>query len=274
MLGTDLVKVLTDFGHSIYEYDIDTLDITNPESIKNNLEKIVDLKVIINCAAYTLVDDCETNKELALKVNAEGPKNLAVYCQEINIPLIHFSTDYVFDGTKDGLYVELDPINPINYYGFSKLEGEKHIAANCEKYYIFRLQWLYGENGKNFVTTIIDLAKTRDQLDIVNDQFGSPSWTVDISNAVATFLEDLGEPGIYHLSNEGYASWYDFAKYFLEYLDIKCQLNPVSSDKFPRPAKRPSNSKLSKSKFIESTSFSPNHWELAVKKYLNQIIDD
>ncbi len=188
MLGSQFLKILSgssDF--EMYAFSKDDLDITNKSDLDNILNKISP-DFLINCAAYTAVDECETNKDLAFNINADAVKKMAEICDKKNICLIHFSTDYVFDGSKEQGYKENDIPSPINIYGESKLKGEKFITKNMSKYYIIRTSWLFGENGKNFVDTMIKLAKERPELNIVDDQIGSPTYTKDLAEAVSKYF--------------------------------------------------------------------------------------
>ncbi|MCP4051123.1 MAG: dTDP-4-dehydrorhamnose reductase [bacterium] len=270
MLGSDITSVLKEAGHEVFDFGKNQLDITDARAVNSTLSSPGDIDYLINCAAYTDVDGCETNKDLAVQVNSHAPQNLAFYCRKKNIPLIHFSTDYVFNGSKDSSYKESDECNPVNFYGHSKLKGEQAIQSICTKYYIFRLQWLYGENGSNFVSTIMNLARNNSELSIVTDQYGSPTWTKEVGHCLSLFLTEEPDFGIYHLTNEGLTNWHSFAEYFLEYAQLPCKLNKTTTEKSTRPAKRPKNTNLSINKFLDLRIVKPNHWQLAIKKYLNQ----
>lgn len=246
MLGHAIVGELKDW-RSI-GWDIKELDITNEREV---LAKIGKLKpqMIINCAAYTNVDKAEEEKGLAFKVNAEGVKNLAKAAVKTGAILIHYSTDYVFDGKKKEGYTEDDiPSNPVNIYGASKLQGEEELflaSKNLKlKTYLIRSSWLFGPNGKNFVQTIINLLTTNSQLRIVNDQHGKPTYTKDLAKSTKQLIEEKAPFGIYHLVNEPATTWYEYAKEILKlskfHFDSSySKILPVSSDGFPRPAKRP-----------------------------------
>ena len=248
--------------------DVAELDITNVEKV---LEFVKEAKpdFIINCAAYTAVDNAEEQKELAYKINAIGPKNLAIAAKENDAVLIHISTDYVFGGDKpvEEDYSEDDEKNPQAVYGTTKLEGEKFIEENCSKYYIFRTAWLYGE-GNNFVRTMIELSKNHDEVSVVNDQHGSPTYAVDLASIIHQAIEKQIPFGIYNATNIGYTTWYDFTKKIYEMKDINCKVKPVSTEEFPRPAKRPHNSQMSKDKLIKNGILIPTY-EDALKRYLD-----
>jgi len=211
-------------------------------------------EVVINAAAYTDVDGCEDNRGYAYAVNGNGPGYIAEACGEVNALLVHFSTDYIFDGSRKE-YREDDRPNPINVYGESKLLGEVSIAENIENFRIIRTSWLYGNHGKNFVDTVLSLSHQMPVVRVVNDQVGKPTFTVDLANKVP---EIIGcDPGIYHIINEGQCSWYDFARAFIP------NAVPCSSQEFPRKAKRPAYSVL-----VNSKTPPLRHWREALKEYI------
>jgi len=266
MLGTDLVKVLEKDFDILKSLEKD-LDITDRKRVE---EFVISARPqwTINAAAYTDVDACESNQKKAFQINAEGPKNIAFASAKAKSKLIHFSTDYVFDGTKKEPYTEEDTPNPINVYGASKLEGEKNIRSAMKDYIIVRTEWLFGKNGKNFVDTICKLLQERDELKVVNDQIGSPTYTVDLANAVKKLIDVNAPFGIYNICNNGYCSWYDFACEIAKLKDkTLVKILPVSSEEFPRPAKRPKNSRLTYSKFVNITGYRLNEWKVVVSNY-------
>jgi dTDP-4-dehydrorhamnose reductase len=271
-LGSDLCIELIATGHDVVQSDIspDTtmLDITNPQSIKDVLEDKLPAWVI-NCAAYTKVDVCETDEKAATLLNGTAPGYLAAECSRLGIKLVHISTDYVFDGTKEGPYSEDDPVNPINAYGRGKLIGEQAIIRNMKDFCIIRTQWLFGSNGPNFVDTILKLAKERGSIDVVNDQFGSPTYSKDLSKAIRLLIENDSR-GIFHVCNRGKASWFDLAKKAIELSLVSATVNPVSTDKFPRPARRPAKSILSTKKFTQTTGKIMPPWQIAIQEYLKK----
>lgn len=247
--------------------DVEDLDITNIEVVRKFVEEVKP-EYIINCAAYTAVDKAEEQEELARKINAQGPKNLAIVANEENITLIHISTDYVFGGDKsvEEDYAENDIKNPNTVYGITKLEGEQHITDSCFKHYIFRTAWLYGD-GNNFVRTMIGLGKEKESLNVVSDQHGSPTYAVDLASIIHQAMEKQIPYGIYHATNIGYTTWYEFTQKIFEKAGIECKLSPVTTQEFPRPAKRPNNSKLSKEKLINADVEIPSY-EDALERYL------
>ena len=207
--------------------DVADLDITNLEAVKE-YAKNVKPDYIINCAAYTAVDKAEENEELVYKINAIGPKNLAIAAQENDAVLVHISTDYVFGGEKDVSedYSEDDEKNPQAVYGTTKLAGEKFIEENCKKFYIFRTAWLYGD-GHNFVQTMINLSKDHEEVKVVNDQHGSPTYAVDLASIIHQAMEKKIPFGIYNSTNIGYTTWYDFTKMIYDLENIKCKVIPL-----------------------------------------------
>lgn len=247
--------------------DVAELDITNLDAVK---EFVADCKpdYIINCAAYTAVDKAEEQKELAYKINAIGPENLAIASKENNVVLVHISTDYVFGGDRpvDQDYSEDDEKKPQAVYGTTKLAGEKFIEENCSNYYIFRTAWLYGE-GNNFVRTMINLAKDRNEVSVVNDQHGSPTYAVDLASIIHQSIDNKIPFGAYNATNVGYTTWYDFTKKIYEIKNINCKVKPVTSDEFVRPAKRPLNSQMSKNKLLKNGIIIPTYEE-ALRRYL------
>lgn len=244
-----------------------SLDITNLKEV----EEFVYLKkpeVIINCAAYTAVDKAEAEEELARKINADGPRNLAIAASKNNCKLVHISTDYVFGGdlSLEEIYKEDDPKAPVTAYGRTKLAGEEAIEDNMNDFYIFRTAWLYGD-GKNFVRTMLKFGKEKDEVKVVCDQHGSPTYAVDLANIIYQALEKKIPYGIYHTTNLGFTTWYEFTKKIYELAGISCSVNPVTSEEFASAAKRPANSMLSKEKILEAGITVPS-WEDALGRYL------
>lgn len=269
MLGTDLMHEIKNTKHDLTGIDIDDLDITD---LNKSIEFITNLKpdCVINCAAFTNVDGCETNIDIAYKVNAIAPRNLAIICDMIGAKLVHISTDYVFDGEKGTAYIESDFVNPLSVYGKSKLQGENNIRDFCKEYFILRTQWLYGFNGKNFVKTMLGLSKDRTELTVVNDQFGSPTYTKDLCKAIVSII-DTKEYGVYHITNAGVVSWYEFTKDILELSNISGTIvKPCTTKEFPRPAVRPKYSPLENFNY-RICGFEPlRHYKEALKEYLEQ----
>lgn len=244
-------------------------DITNVNSVARVFAEYKP-DIVLNCAGYTAVDKAEQEKETAMAVNAQGVANLAKACAENDSTLVHFSTDYVFNGLKKS-YDEADARDPINVYGLSKARGEEYIENILagKKYYIIRTAWLYGPSGPNFVETMLKLAGEKDSLSIVDDQHGSPTLTFDLAKAVLQLINagvNKYPFGIYHLTNSGHCTWYEYTCKIFEYSNIKIPVNPVTTDQFPRPARRPSYSVLNNNK---GPILRP--WSAALKYYLNNL---
>lgn len=259
MLGKDLCPILEDSGYEVVETDIDTMDITDIFSVNSSIEKHKP-DVVIHCAAYTNVDGAEADKDTAEKINSAGTENIAKICAKNDAELVYISTDYVFDGKKSEAYLPYDEPNPLNEYGLTKLKGEQAVQKYCEKYYIVRTSWLYGIHGKNFVETMISLAQTKKELNVVDDQIGCPTWTVELANAILKIL-DAGEYGIYHACGSGSTSWCGFAKKIFELENIDVNIQPCATEEFPRPARRPKYSVMDNGKLCRK-------WETALKDYL------
>lgn len=236
---------------------------------KNSLHSIFTLlkpDFCINASAYTAVDKAETETEQAYKINVTGAKNLAETCKQFDVPLVHVSTDFVFDGQKQTPYTETDATCPQGVYGLTKLQGEQAIAATFEKYFIIRTSWLYSAFGNNFMKTMLRVANERDELHVVDDQIGTPTLATDLAEAIIQILQS-GKPayGIYHYSNEGVASWYDFAKEIFNLKDVKIKLNPIPTSAYPTPAKRPKYSVLDKAKIKAVFGIRIKDWKDALK---------
>lgn len=249
MLGSDLCMVFPD----AIKLTHDDLDITNKERVIETIETYQP-DVVINAAAYTNVDGCEDERELAFDINGMAPGYIAEACSIVSAKFVHFSTDYVFDGSKKK-YIESDPTGPINVYGESKLLGEKNIIRNMNDYRIIRTSWLFGMHGGNFIDTMLKLSGEMDMVKVVNDQFGKPTYTNDLARKTAKII-DLA-PGIYHITNEGVCSWYEFAA---EAID---NVVPCSSEEFVRKAKRPDFSVL-----VNTKTTPMRHWREALSEYL------
>jgi dTDP-4-dehydrorhamnose reductase len=270
MLGRDLQPILSD-RHEVIGKDIEDLDITDPNQVQKQVETLRP-QTVINAAAFTDVDGCESQKDLAFKVNAEGAGQVARVCRKAGARLIYLSTDYVFDGTSRVPYSEEAQPNPINVYGESKLGGEEAVQQAEGNYLILRTAWLYGKHGKNFVDTILRLASKQKELRVVDDQQGSPTFTRDLSRAIARLLEN-DVRGILHVTNSGSCSWFEFAQKILETKGIpgwKTRVIPISSRQLNRPARRPSNSVLNCSRFEELTGAKMRPWEEALGDYLSE----
>ena len=264
MLGRDLMDTL---DGDVRGVDIDDIDITQADSVRRVLLTLKP-RVIINAAAYTDVDGCESNRERAIEVNGEGVAWLAMTAGEIGAKLVQISTDYVFDGSKEAPYDEEDLPHPLSMYGQSKFAGELN-AKIAPEWLIVRTQWLYGLHGKNFVETMLRMGSERNELAVVTDQIGCPTWSMDVCGAVKALLK-AGCSGIYHAVNAGSCSWNEFAKAIFEEAGMEVTVNPMTSDQLNRPAPRPAHSVLDTSKLIRDAGFQPRPWREALREYLRQ----
>ncbi len=268
MLGRDLSALLC-ARHEVRGADLPGVDITNLRLVRGAIPG-TGLDAVIHTAAFTAVDDCERRPEFAFQVNAEGTRNVAIACREFSVPLCYISTDYVFDGRKPAPYVENDGPNPLNVYGASKLQGEKYVAELLPAAWIVRTSWLFGPLGKNFVRTILERARQGNPLRVVDDQFGAPTYTVDLAE-ILEWIVMKGKAGIYHATNHGYCSWFEFAGEILRQAGLShiplAAIPTLASD---RPALRPRNSRLAHTRLeSEGLGLLPP-WQDALKRYLDR----
>lgn len=265
MLGTKLMTILN--GYDVIGLDIQELDITDKSAV---VRAVAYHKpdVLINSAAFTKVDECETKVDPAFAVNAEGPGNLALACKDNGIKLVHIGTDYVFEGTNTTPYREDDETNPLSIYGKSKLAGEENIKALLDDYLIVRTQWLYGENGPNFVETILRIAKEKDELRVVDDQRGAPTYTKDLVLAIKALI-DNDCTGIYHAANSGSCTWYEFAQEILRLAGLRNRIVPITTEEIARPARRPAYSVFSCDKLKSDTGYLFRGWKEALAEYMS-----
>jgi dTDP-4-dehydrorhamnose reductase len=252
--------------------DIDELDISRVDDVITEVRRI-DPDLIINCAAYTAVDDCETNQEIAFKINAIGPRNLSIAALEVNARLVHISTDYVFNGraisdNRGNIrpYNEFDCPDPQTIYGKSKHQGERFVQNITPYHYILRTAWLYGD-GKNFVRTMLDLSKSKDAIRVVNDQYGTPTSTRELTRAILS-LVDTDNYGLFHATCEGSCTWYEFTKEIFSIKGIKTRVDPITTEEYPRPAKRPAYSVLDNLMFRLTNGHMFNEWQDELRRYL------
>jgi len=262
MLGQDLMSLLGERGRGV---DLPGIDITDMVSVQQVLTTLKP-KVVINCAAYTDVDGCESNAEKAMQVNGEGVAFLALITREIGAKLVQISTDYVFDGGKGSPYREDDLQQPLNIYGESKLAGELNVDINPNNLLV-RTQWLYGLQGKNFVETMLKLGQEKSELTVVDDQIGSPTWTMDLAKGIIALLEKDCR-GVYHCTNNGSTSWNGFAKAIFEESGMQVQVLPMTTEQLNRPARRPLYSTLDCTKLAAHTGFALQPWREGLKQYL------
>ncbi|MCF6367185.1 MAG: dTDP-4-dehydrorhamnose reductase [Bacteroidales bacterium] len=275
-LGSELKKISSEFIDFTFLFtDVSDLDITDINALENYFANYK-VDFIINCAAYTNVDKAETDKENADKINATAVQNLAFFSNKYKVPLIHISTDYVFDGISKIPYKETDNTNPQSAYGKTKLKGEK-FAKEAYKHIIIRTSWLYSSFGNNFVRTMLRLGKEKDEINVVSDQIGSPAYAKDLANVILSIINksdrniDNFKTGIYHFSNEGSCSWYEFAKEIFKQKKINCKVNPIGSSEYPTPTKRPEYSLLDKSKIKETFKINIRYWKDSLKECLNSL---
>lgn len=268
-LGYDVVNELKKRGHTAIGVDVEEMDITDAAAVEREM-KADDLDAVIHCAAYTAVDAAEDNRELCIRVNAEGTRNIARAARELNLKMVYISTDYVFDGEGERPWEPDDARNPLNVYGESKYQGELAVEEYLERYFIVRIAWVFGVNGKNFIKTMLNLAKNHDELNVVDDQTGSPTYTYDLAVLLADMVE-TEKYGRYHATNEGLCTWYEFAKEIFSQAGVDVKVNPVTSEEFPAKAKRPHNSRMDKSKLTDNGFVLLPPWQDALKRYLEAI---
>lgn len=264
MLARDLCPMLEDADFEVIETTRNELDVTDELQVRM---VISDVKpdYVIHCAAYTNVDKAEEEPETAELVNAKSAEYIAKACNSNNAVMIYISTDYVFDGTKKTPYVPDDTTNPTGAYGLSKLHGEEAVRKFCPAHYIIRTSWLYGHHGKNFVETMISLAE-KTELKVVDDQVGCPTWTVDLSDAIISFIDEEPPFGTYHACGAGSTSWYGFAKEIFDLMSLNVNLIPCTTEEFPRPAKRPAYSVMDNEGLLRD-------WKQALQEYIELRVD-
>ncbi|PFK21272.1 dTDP-4-dehydrorhamnose reductase [Bacillus cereus] len=264
-LGQDVVKLLKGQTCEVFGFGREELNITDEKQVN---EKVLSIQpdVIIHTAAYTQVDRAESDEEAAFKVNAEGTKYLAQAAEVVGAKFCYVSTDYVFDGTKNAPYKADDQTNPQTVYGKSKLVGEQYTQEYCSKYYIVRTSWVFGVYGNNFVKTMLRLAESKNEIGVVNDQVGSPTYTADLANFIINLVKS-NKYGIYHASNSGLCSWYDFAQEIFKLAQLDIKMKPLKSEEFIRAAVRPKYSVLYKEDTQEQEIYKFADWEDALKRY-------
>ena len=268
-LGYDVVKELEKQNIECYgstRKDFDIIDFKTTENFITNYMP----DAIIHCAAYTAVDKAEDEPELCYKVNSEATKNIVEICKEINAKLLYISTDYVFDGTKDGFYEVDDETNPINIYGKSKLLGEKAVQKILKKYFIVRISWVFGEHGNNFVKTMLRLGKEHKEINVVSDQYGSPTYTADLAKLLVEMIK-TEKYGIYHATNEGVCSWAEFAEEIFKIANMDIKVNYIRTKDYQAKAKRPLNSRLSKFTLLNNKFLLLPNVEFSLKNFLKKI---
>ncbi|AIC96091.1 dTDP-4-dehydrorhamnose reductase [Shouchella lehensis] len=265
-LGHDLVNIFSQANYQVHGLTREELDITNQDNVKSVFKEI-NPDIVLHSAAYTAVDKAEDDVDSAYLVNAIGTRNIAIESNKYDAKVVYVSTDYVFDGTAVEPIHEFHDVSPIGVYGRSKLAGENYIRDLCNKFFIVRTSWVYGKNGNNFVKTMLDLSKRVENIDVVYDQIGCPTNTLDLAEKILE-LTDTNKFGIYHISNTGSCSWYEFAQTIFKITNNTVKVNPVSSDQFIRKAKRPKYSVLDHMS-LRINGFKPmNNWESSLEKFL------
>lgn len=271
-LGNEIQLLQTQYAqHTWFNTDVNELDITDKAAIERFVEEN-EIGGIVNCAAYTAVDKAESDPQLARKLNADAPAFLAEAVAKRGGWMVQVSTDYVFDGTKHTPYVETDEPCPNSVYGQTKLEGEQAVSKLCPNAMIIRTAWLYSEFGNNFVKTMIRLGREREQLGVIFDQVGTPTYAHDLATVIMTAIDKGIKPGVYHFSNEGVTSWYDFTKSIHRLSGIKtCQVSPLHAAEYPTPACRPAYSVLDKTKIKAAYGIEIPHWEESLAKCIAKL---
>jgi dTDP-4-dehydrorhamnose reductase len=268
-LGSELVMFLKASGYKVLGMGKSELDITNEDEV-NKVVLQIKPEIIIHCAAYTQVDIAESQPDKAFLINAIGTRNIAIAAESIKAKLVYLSTDYIFDGSSTTPYHEFSPVSPINIYGSSKLAGEMMVRDFHSKFFIVRTSWVFGINGNNFVKTMLKLSKEKELLKVVHDQVGSPTYTADLSNRIVQIIE-TNKYGVYHVTNSGSCSWYEFAGEIFAQSNIVINLEACITDAFPRPAKRPKYSVLDHMGLRINHFEAMPHWKNGLNRFLLQV---
>lgn len=269
-LGYDIVKECQKRNIEAVGVDVDEMDITNAKQVDKVIKKNK-YDAVVHCAAWTAVDKAEDEIDACTKVNVVGTKNIVKVCKELDIPLMYFSTDYVFDGQGESEWKEYDERHPLNVYGQTKYEGELAVQT-LNRYFIVRIAWVFGVNGNNFIKTMLRLGKAHGAVSVVNDQIGSPTYTYDLAKLCVQMIQ-TNKYGIYHATNEGLCSWYEFACEIFKQAGMNVEVTPVDSTKFPAKAKRPNNSRMSKTMLDKNDFDRLPTWQDALSRYLKEIYD-
>lgn len=269
-LGYDVVREGESRGLEMFGTDVDNMDITDAGQVKQVIE---DYKpdAVIHCAAYTAVDAAEDNQELCRKINVDGTRNIAEVCKAMDIPMMYFSTDYIFNGQGENFWKEDDEKQPLNVYGQTKYEGELVVQELIQKYFILRISWVFGVNGNNFIKTMLRLGKERGAVGVVSDQIGSPTYTYDLAKLVIDMIQ-TDKYGVYHVTNGGLCSWYEFACEIFRQAGLDVKVTPLTTAEYPAKAARPFNSRMSKDKLVNAGFEMLPEWQDALKRYLNLIL--
>lgn len=268
-LGYDVVLEGESRGLEMFGTDVDNMDITDAGQVKQVIE---DYKpdAVIHCAAYTAVDAAEDNQELCRKINVDGTRNIAEVCKAMDIPMMYFSTDYIFNGRGENFWKEDDEKQPLNVYGQTKYEGELAVQELIQKYFILRISWVFGVNGNNFIKTMLRLGKERGAVGVVSDQIGSPTYTYDLAKLVIDMIQ-TDKYGAYHVTNDGLCSWYEFACEIFKQAGLDVKVTPLTTAEYPAKAARPFNSRMSKDKLVNAGFEMLPEWQDALGRYLKEI---
>lgn len=268
-LGYHVVEELEKRGHAAVGVDIDEMDITDAEQTRRVITG-AQAEAVVHCAAYTAVDAAEEHVELCRKVNVDGTGNIAKVCGELGLKMVYISTDYVFNGEGLRPWEPEDEAEPLNVYGQAKYDGEVQVRNYVDKYFIVRTAWVFGEHGHNFINTMLRLGRERGKVSVVNDQIGSPTYTRDLAVLLVDMIE-TEKYGIYHATNEGYCSWYEFAVEIFRQAGMEVQVSPQTSDELQAKAKRPHNSRMDKAKLETSGFRRLPSWQDALRRYLEHV---
>ena len=271
-LGNEFQELEKQFpSFTFFFYDVAEMDIVNKDLVEKGISEIKP-DYVVNCAAYTAVDKAETDKELAYAINSEAVRNIAVACAVNGVKFIHISTDYVFDGEASEPYNEDSPVNPFSVYGLSKLHGEKEALQADKEVIIIRTAWVYSTYGNNFVKTMLRLMKTKPEIGVVADQYGSPTYARDLAVAIMQIISDgKWVPGIYHFTNDGVINWFDFASEIRKLSGLSCVIHPITTEQYPTPAKRPKYSVLDKTKIQRTFGIKLKNWKESLEDCLRKM---
>lgn len=270
-LGYDVVQEGEKRGLEMFGTDVDSMDITDAGQVRKVMEAYKP-DGVIHCAAYTAVDAAEEHQEICRKINVNGTQNIAEVCRDMDIPLMYFSTDYVFDGQGENFWKEDDERQPLNVYGQMKYEGELAVQELVQKYFILRISWVFGVNGSNFIKTMLRLGKERGAVGVVSDQMGSPTYTYDLAKLVLDMFQ-TDKYGVYHVTNDGICSWYEFACEIFKQAGMDVKVTPLTTAEYPAKAARPLNSRMSKDKLVNAGFQMLPSWQDALRRYLERLED-
>ena len=270
-LGYDVVQEGEKRGLEMFGTDVDSMDITDAGQVRKVMEAYKP-DGVIHCADYTAVDAAEEHQEICRKINVNGTRNIAEVCRDMDIPLMYFSTDYVFDGQGENFWKEDDERQPLNVYGQMKYEGELAVQELVQKYFILRISWVFGVNGSNFIKTMLRLGKERGAVGVVSDQMGSPTYTYDLAKLVLDMFQ-TDKYGVYHVTNDGICSWYEFACEIFKQAGMDVKVTPLTTAEYPAKAARPLNSRMSKDKLVNAGFQMLPSWQDALRRYLERLED-